>query len=46
MSALGPQSAGAEVKLAHVVTLLGKFEGELASHAQTCAGTGTVRYWW
>jgi hypothetical protein len=28
------------------VTILGKFDGEFASHAQTYAGTGTVRWTW
>jgi hypothetical protein len=28
------------------VSLLGKFDGELAGHAQTYAGTGTVRLTW
>jgi autotransporter-associated beta strand protein len=39
-------SAGAELKLANGVTLIGKFDGEFASHAQTYAGTGTVRWAW
>ncbi len=39
-------SAGAELRLAGGVTLLGKLDGEFASHAQTYAGTGTVRYTW
>jgi hypothetical protein len=26
--------------------LLGKFDGEFATHSQTYAGTGTVRYVW
>ena len=39
-------SAGAELKLANGVTLLGKFDGEFARHAQTYAGTGTVRWTW
>jgi outer membrane autotransporter protein len=39
-------SAGAELRLANGVTLLGKFDGEFASRAQTYAGTGTVRYSW
>jgi hypothetical protein len=37
---------GAELRLANGVTLLAKFDGEFASHAQTSAGTGTVRYVW
>ena len=28
------------------VTPLAKLDGELASHAQTYAGTGTVRWTW
>jgi outer membrane autotransporter protein len=39
-------SAGTELRLANGVTLLGKFDGELAAHASTYAGTGTVRYAW
>src|SRR5262249_39439009 len=39
-------SAGAELRLANSVTLLGKFDGEFASHSSTYAGTGTVRYAW
>jgi outer membrane autotransporter protein len=39
-------SAGAELRLANGVTLLGKFDGELASHSSTYAGTGTIRYRW
>jgi hypothetical protein len=39
-------SAGAELRLANGVTLLAKFDGEFASHAQTYAGTGTVRRTW
>jgi autotransporter-associated beta strand protein len=39
-------SAGAELRLANGVTLLGKFDGEFASHSSTYAGTGTVRYAW
>ena len=38
--------AGAELRLVNGVSLLGKFDGELASHSQTYAGTGTVRYTW
>jgi len=26
--------------------LIGKFDGEFASHSSTYAGTGTVRYTW
>jgi hypothetical protein len=36
-------SAGAELRLANGVVLLGTFDGEFASHSSTCAGTGTVR---
>ena len=39
-------SAGAELRLANGVTLLGKFDGEFANHSQTYAGTGTIRYAW
>jgi outer membrane autotransporter protein len=39
-------SAGAELRLASGVALLGKFDGELASRSSTYAGTGTVRYTW
>ena len=39
-------SAGAELKLANGVTLIGKLDGELASRAQTYTGTGTVRWAW
>jgi YVTN family beta-propeller protein/autotransporter-associated beta strand protein len=39
-------SAGAEVRLANGVTLLGKFDGEFASRSNTYAGTGTIRYRW
>jgi len=39
-------SAGAELRLPHGVSLLGKFDGEFASHAQTYAGTGTLRVSW
>ena len=39
-------SAGAEVRLASGVVLPAKFDGELAAHASTYAGTGTVRYTW
>ena len=35
--------AGAELRLANGVTLLAKIDGEFASHAQTYAGTGTLR---
>ena len=39
-------SAGAELRLANGVTLLGKLDGEFAARASTYAGTGTVRYAW
>ena len=39
-------SAGAELRLANGITLLAKFDGEFASHAQTYAATGTVRWAW
>jgi len=39
-------SAGAELRLANGVMLIGKFDGEFASHSSTYAGTGTVRYTW
>ncbi|WP_315732877.1 MULTISPECIES: autotransporter domain-containing protein [unclassified Bradyrhizobium] len=39
-------SAGAEFRLANGISLLAKFDGEFAGHAQTYAGTGTVRYSW
>ena len=39
-------SAGAELRFANGVTLLGKFDGEFASHSSTYAGTGTLRYMW
>ena len=39
-------SAGAELRLANGISLLGKFDGEFASHSSTYAGTGTVRYTW
>jgi outer membrane autotransporter protein len=39
-------SAGAELRLANGVTLLGKFDGEFANHSSTYAGTGTVRIAW
>jgi len=39
-------SAGAELRLANGVSLLGKFDGEFASRSSTYAGTGTVRYTW
>jgi outer membrane autotransporter protein len=39
-------SAGAELRLANGVSLLGKLDGEFAQHSSTYAGTGTVRYVW
>jgi outer membrane autotransporter protein len=39
-------SAGAELRLANGVTLIGKLDGEFASRSSTYAGTGTVRYTW
>jgi uncharacterized protein with beta-barrel porin domain len=39
-------SAGAELRLAIGVSLLGKFDGEFANQSQTFGGTGTVRYAW
>ena len=39
-------SAGAELRLANGVMLIGKFDGEFAAHSSTYAGTGTVRYTW
>jgi outer membrane autotransporter protein len=39
-------SAGAELRLRSNVSLAARFDGELASRAQTYAGTGTARYVW
>jgi uncharacterized protein with beta-barrel porin domain len=39
-------SAGVELRLANGVTLLGKFDGDFASHSSTYAGTGAIRYRW
>ncbi len=39
-------SVGAELHLTPRWTLIGKFDGEFASSAQTYAGSGTVRYRW
>ncbi|RAI38991.1 hypothetical protein CH338_10845 [Rhodoplanes elegans] len=39
-------SAGAEVRLASGWALAARFDGELASQAQTYSGTGTLRYAW
>jgi uncharacterized protein with beta-barrel porin domain len=42
--ALAP--AGAELRLAHGVTLGGKFDGEFAKGSFTYGGTGTLRVNW
>ena len=39
-------SAGAELRLANGFLLIGKFDGEFASHSSTYGGTGTFRYRW
>ena len=39
-------SVGAELHLTPGWTLIGKFDGEFASSAQTYAGSGTLRYQW
>ena len=39
-------SAGAELRLANGISLLGKFDGEFARGSSTYAGTGTIRYAW
>jgi uncharacterized protein with beta-barrel porin domain len=39
-------SAGAELRMANGVSLLGKLDGEFAGHSNTYAGTGTVRVSW
>ena len=39
-------SVGAELRFASHILLLAKFDGELASHASTYAGTRTIRYGW
>jgi autotransporter-associated beta strand protein len=39
-------SAGAELRLVSGLSVLVKFDGEFATHSQTYAGTGTVRYVW
>jgi uncharacterized protein with beta-barrel porin domain len=39
-------SVGAELHLTPRWTLIGKFDGEFASSAQTYAGSGTLRYQW
>ena len=39
-------SAGAELRFANGVSLLAKFDGEFAGHAQTYTGTGMLRVNW
>jgi outer membrane autotransporter protein len=39
-------TAGAELRLVGGVSLIGKFDGEFAGHANTYAGTGVLRYVW
>ena len=39
-------SVGAELHLTSRWTVIGKFDGEFASSAQTYAGSGTLRYQW
>jgi uncharacterized protein with beta-barrel porin domain len=39
-------SAGAELRLTSGISIIGKFEGEFASRAQTYGGSGIVRYVW
>ena len=39
-------TAGAELRLVSGLSLAAKFDGELADHSQTYAGTGTLRYRW
>jgi uncharacterized protein with beta-barrel porin domain len=39
-------SAGAELRYANGVSLIGKFDGEFAGHSQTYGGSGTIRYTW
>jgi uncharacterized protein with beta-barrel porin domain len=39
-------SAGAELRFASGISLVGKFDGEFAPGSQTFAGTGSVRYTW
>src|SRR5262249_21031610 len=39
-------SSGAEMRLADGVSVVGKFDGELAAHSHTYAGTGGIRYTW
>jgi outer membrane autotransporter protein len=39
-------SAGTELRLANGVSLLGRFDGQFATHSTTYAGTATIRYAW
>jgi uncharacterized protein with beta-barrel porin domain len=39
-------TAGSEWRLSPHLALLTKFDGEFAPHAQTYAGSGTLRYSW
>jgi uncharacterized protein YhjY with autotransporter beta-barrel domain len=39
-------SVGAELHMTTRWSVLAKFDGEFAKSAQTCAGTGTLRYTW
>ena len=39
-------SAGAELRVAPGWSVAAKFDGELASGAQTYAGTGVIRHTW
>jgi uncharacterized protein with beta-barrel porin domain len=39
-------SAGAELRFANGISLLGKFDGEFAAHSSTYGGTGAIRYAW
>jgi outer membrane autotransporter protein len=45
-SDLAVVTAGAELRLAGGISLMGKFDGEFASGTQTYAGTARVRYVW
>ncbi|WP_165825145.1 autotransporter domain-containing protein [Rhodopseudomonas palustris] len=42
----GLASVGAELRFAGGLALSAKFDGEFAAHAQTYAGTATLRYLW
>ncbi|WP_159059371.1 autotransporter domain-containing protein [Rhodopseudomonas palustris] len=42
----GLASVGAELRFAGGLVISGKFDGEFAAHAQTYAGTATLRYLW